>query len=49
MALGSLAGLFWARLASDILSGVIAVTLAWRFVHRLPPDGQEIHPVIATV
>ena len=49
MALGSLPGLFWARLASDILSGVIAVTLAWRFVHRLPPDGQEIHPVIATV
>jgi putative MATE family efflux protein len=42
MALGSLAGLFWARLASDILSGAIAVSLAWRFVHRLPPDGQEM-------
>jgi putative MATE family efflux protein len=44
MFLGSLPGLFWARLASDVIAGSIAVTLAWRFVHRLPADGEEIKP-----
>lgn len=44
MVLGNLPGLFWARLASDILSGIIALILAWRFVHRLPADGQDISP-----
>ncbi|MDD4537443.1 MAG: MATE family efflux transporter [Lentisphaeria bacterium] len=44
MVLGSLPGLFLARLASDVLSGVIAVVVAWRFVHRLPADGQDISP-----
>ena len=44
MVLGSLPGLFLARLASDIISGVIALIFAWRFVHSLPADGQDISP-----
>lgn len=41
MVLDSLPGLFFARLASDVISGAIALILAWRFVHSLPTDGED--------
>ena len=42
MVLGSLAALFWARLASDVIAGVVAFIMAWRLIHRLPTDGEEV-------
>ena len=38
--LGSLAGLFWARLAADLLAGGIGWFLASKMTRRLPGDGE---------
>ena len=37
----SLGGLFWARTATDVLTGAIALTVAWKMVGRLPADGED--------
>ena len=37
----SLGGLFWARTATDVLTGAIALTMAWKMVGRLPADGED--------
>lgn len=37
---GSLAGLFWARLAADLLAGGIGWFLASKMTRRLPGDGE---------
>ena len=42
MYLGSLTGLFWARLLSDLLAGFIAWALVVRMTGKLPADGEVV-------
>lgn len=40
----SLAGLFWARLAADVIAGTVAWLMARHLVRRLPEDGMALPP-----
>ncbi len=42
MYLGSLTGLFYARLAADLIAGSTGLFLAWRMTRKLPADGELV-------